>query len=112
MSESLQVRWAWDRSQYLAAERESWYHAPGRRRARRRTLLLSALGFSIFAWTYWRRGVLNPSTGTILALLAFGLPWLGQTLGEWLTPRVRAYRFVKHCLPAYGETLATIGPAG
>ena len=112
MAEAIQVRWTWDRVQYLKAERESWLHAPGRTRSTRRILFLSTLAFALFVWVYWQRGLLSLPAVGMLAMLTLGLPWLGQEIGVWVTPRIRAYRFAKNCLPAYGETRAAIGTAG
>lgn len=112
MTDSVSFGWDWNRREYLAAERETWALSPARPRAARRRVLLSGLGFALFAAAYASRGILTLRTALVLALLTFGLPWLGARVGEWVLPRLRARQFARACLPAYGHTAATLGPSG
>lgn len=112
MSNPVSFEWDWQRAEYLAAERDMWAQAPARPRAARRLLVLSAIGFTLFALAYWSRGILTPRTAVVLVLLTFGLPWLGARFGEWIAPRIRARRFARSCLPAYGRTAAALDGTG
>jgi hypothetical protein len=111
MSDHVSFEWDWQRPEYLAAERDTWAHAPARRRATRRELMWGIALFVPLAAIYASRGILTISTTLFLVLLST-LPWLGARIGEWVGPRIRAWRFARHCLPAYARTSAVIDAAG
>jgi hypothetical protein len=112
MSDQVSFEWDWQRAEYLAAERDSWARSAARPRAARTLFLLSAAAFALFAAVYASRGNLTFRNTLVLAVLAFGLPWLGARVGEWATPRIRARQFARRHLPAYGRTFAMVDLAG
>ena len=75
-------------------------------------LLVSAAGYLLFAAGYYRRDILDGWTAAFLAVFAFGFPWMGARIGEWVVPRLRARQFARKCLPGYATTTVRADAAG